>query len=476
MQHHTNAAREVGLDTKLLMDFIFTGLNCAGFGERMRAATVNISGSYGAGIALSPTCAVWPFDCLVRDPAADEQEVKMWLQLLETGYEVFRQTQSGVEELSFQGCLTICRDGHGALVTIFSEQGLEKTFKQCVEMEAKLAKILIAKGWKSYLDQMGVEYYPLDMEPIIDPNRLPIGRDRRTEGAEGESAQHLGTGLEMSLSALAIAGRDKGKAPDNGVPGPALISTRRHSIHGANQSASPAESTVSTSVVTNDDREVDDDTTPTFSPSAPVYKQNVDKWVATAGIPGMHARTAPAWSDDGLDHEDIERQEENQGLGYGLSLAPTLSYPSRQPINPPTHTSTSNTVFNPTPAVARLGSGSVLPAQSRNAKPVTIRFPDGTPIVFPRPSAPKHHLSFGASGDDKASLSTSPNRRGSHDSASTIHTNSGTGSTGTAGSSTVTTGRMKVKLGGSPRRHRDHPRGIVTQTISEESEWFEQRD
>lgn len=56
----------VGLDHKLLMDFIFAGMNCPGFGERMKFQIVSTAGVWGTGINLSPLACFWPFDVVSR--------------------------------------------------------------------------------------------------------------------------------------------------------------------------------------------------------------------------------------------------------------------------------------------------------------------------------------------------------------------------------------------------------------------------
>ena len=56
----------VGLDQKLLMEFVFAGLNCAGFGERQKFQIVISAGPCGRGINISSLARVWPFDLMSR--------------------------------------------------------------------------------------------------------------------------------------------------------------------------------------------------------------------------------------------------------------------------------------------------------------------------------------------------------------------------------------------------------------------------
>ena len=57
-------ARTVGLDTKLLIDFVSAGLNCAGFGERMKYTIAAHSGQVGSSFPINKKSAAWPFDTL----------------------------------------------------------------------------------------------------------------------------------------------------------------------------------------------------------------------------------------------------------------------------------------------------------------------------------------------------------------------------------------------------------------------------
>jgi hypothetical protein len=72
-------AQTVGLDTKLLIDFVSAGLNCVGFGERMRFKIAAQSGQVGASFPINRKSAAWPFDVLsVPFLAPDGQ--KWWFQ------------------------------------------------------------------------------------------------------------------------------------------------------------------------------------------------------------------------------------------------------------------------------------------------------------------------------------------------------------------------------------------------------------
>src|SRR6187402_1536070 len=78
--------REVGLDTKLLMEFIFAGMNCPAFSQRQKYSIVAMSAGPGRGVYLSLHARTWPFQCLTPDPATlPDQDVGMWLHIVQSG-------------------------------------------------------------------------------------------------------------------------------------------------------------------------------------------------------------------------------------------------------------------------------------------------------------------------------------------------------------------------------------------------------
>lgn len=74
-------AQTVGLDHKLLMDFIFAGMNCVGFGERQKSSIVMGAGKWGGGVRLSGLSGCWPFECMGRriGVADDIARVSCWV-------------------------------------------------------------------------------------------------------------------------------------------------------------------------------------------------------------------------------------------------------------------------------------------------------------------------------------------------------------------------------------------------------------
>lgn len=57
-------ADTVGLDNRLLLEYVKAGINCVGFGERMRYEIAAGAGGIGDDFGISMTNAAWPFDVL----------------------------------------------------------------------------------------------------------------------------------------------------------------------------------------------------------------------------------------------------------------------------------------------------------------------------------------------------------------------------------------------------------------------------
>ena len=72
-----------GLDQKLLRDFIFAGINCAGFGERQKHELVTAAGWWGSAIDVPPLNYFWPFDLISRKHGIDNETVKVSAKIQE---------------------------------------------------------------------------------------------------------------------------------------------------------------------------------------------------------------------------------------------------------------------------------------------------------------------------------------------------------------------------------------------------------
>ena len=56
----------VSLSEKLLLDYVFSGLNCRGFGERQRALIHVRGGKVAAPIQVPEIHAYWPFEIVSK--------------------------------------------------------------------------------------------------------------------------------------------------------------------------------------------------------------------------------------------------------------------------------------------------------------------------------------------------------------------------------------------------------------------------
>jgi hypothetical protein len=82
----------VGLDHKLLMDFISAGVNCPGFGERQRFAIVVTAGQWGGGVRMGMLSCFWPFEVVGKrlgGEITDDVVWVSWTTLFHPSFQVF---------------------------------------------------------------------------------------------------------------------------------------------------------------------------------------------------------------------------------------------------------------------------------------------------------------------------------------------------------------------------------------------------
>ncbi|KAK5556027.1 hypothetical protein LTR46_005873 [Exophiala xenobiotica] len=148
-------SREVGLDNKLLMDFLFAGMNCAGFSERQKAIVADASLRVGPGIRISLHARNWPFQTLAANPVMlSDQDIGMWFEVLNMGLAAF--AREGHNFIGVQPHLQVIRDNNGGPLFTYSESGAEISRKAFSRMEKKMLRVLMRKGWSVYMGQLGL--------------------------------------------------------------------------------------------------------------------------------------------------------------------------------------------------------------------------------------------------------------------------------------------------------------------------------
>ncbi|OAP56924.1 hypothetical protein AYL99_09036 [Fonsecaea erecta] len=148
--------REVGLDNKLLMDFVFAGLNAPGFSERQRADIVESSQALACGFRISKHARYWPFQTLSTHPAnLSDQDVGMWLNVLNMGMGVMESQNR--KFIGVEPYLEVIRDADGHVLFQPTEQGLDLKRGQFSAMEKRYMHGMMQLGWHSFMDQMGME-------------------------------------------------------------------------------------------------------------------------------------------------------------------------------------------------------------------------------------------------------------------------------------------------------------------------------
>lgn len=147
--------REVGLDNKLLMDFLFAGMNCPGFSERQKAIIAETSLRVGPGMRISGHARTWPFQTLSPEPAMlSDQDIGMWFEILNMGMSALQR--EGARFVGIRPYLEVVRDNNGFVHFTYSDSGAELSRQVFSRIETKVMKILMRKGWAIYMRQLGM--------------------------------------------------------------------------------------------------------------------------------------------------------------------------------------------------------------------------------------------------------------------------------------------------------------------------------
>lgn len=147
--------REVGLDIKLLMDFLFAGMNCVGFSERQKAAIADASHRVGPGLRTSVHARNWPFQALIANPSAlSDQDIGMWFEILNLGMVTMERENRGV--IGIHPYLDVLRDDKGYLLFKYTDKGSSLRRHQYADMEKHFMREMLHKGWASYMHQAGI--------------------------------------------------------------------------------------------------------------------------------------------------------------------------------------------------------------------------------------------------------------------------------------------------------------------------------
>jgi len=167
--------REVGLDTKLLMEFVFAGMNCPGFSQRMKFSIVTMSAGLGRGVILNAHARFWPFQCLGPDPTkVSDQDIGMWLHIIQSGIEAMIRKQQGIHNIGIEPHLGV-EFVDDCFVVRGTDSGMHLTHQGFAALEEKFLAQVLKKGWAVYLGQYGLVAEELSTlgDPFDDGNSLP---------------------------------------------------------------------------------------------------------------------------------------------------------------------------------------------------------------------------------------------------------------------------------------------------------------
>lgn len=185
-------SREVGLDTKLLLDLIFAGLNAAGFSERQKNQIYQHAVVVGTGFPISKHAAIWPFKTLSAfTPTLTYDDIRMWLGVLNFGMEAMESQGEGA--IGLAPYLLARRDGRGCIVFEPTEKGLDLNRAQYSYVEKKMMVQMIRLGWEAYEHRTGIApplFDPYDVYSDNGPGNLNRAYPFPAFGNHGTFTQH----------------------------------------------------------------------------------------------------------------------------------------------------------------------------------------------------------------------------------------------------------------------------------------------
>ncbi|KAL2447183.1 hypothetical protein ABEF95_013501 [Exophiala dermatitidis] len=197
---HLGADREVGLDVKLLMDFLFAGMNCPGFSERQKAAIADCSRQVGPGFGPSVHARNWPFQALGPHPITlPDQEIAMWFEVLNLG--MVEMERDNPQTIGIPPNLEVVRDNKGYILFTYTEAGGQLPRAQYAALEKRFMEKMMHKGWISYMHQSGIALPPGFEENFQDSTDDAADNNNGVAG-EGHAITQLGESGEATNKAI----------------------------------------------------------------------------------------------------------------------------------------------------------------------------------------------------------------------------------------------------------------------------------
>ena len=147
--------RTVGLDSRLLEAFVKTGLNCPGFAEWQKNQIVGVVDGDIADYGISKWSAEWPFECLAKPPGVSDQDIGMWLDLINTG------AARLIEQMPNQVWLTkffkVGADRDRRVGFELSEDCKKCSFRDVAMKEYGLMIVLVQAGFEQWFEARGLD-------------------------------------------------------------------------------------------------------------------------------------------------------------------------------------------------------------------------------------------------------------------------------------------------------------------------------
>lgn len=201
--------REVGLNHKLLRDLIFAAVNVPIFSVLQKTALCRVAGAHGSGVPLGCFSEAWPFQTLEHVQGTDENVIRFWLEIFDTGFHIMDQggMQTGFEEYII---FTRTDDGFGFPIAEWTAAGLELTIDMAVKAEIAAVRQYIDCGLQTWTRERHVRFEPVPTHTLT--NVFDHAQYRTVFSMAGSlDPQATAPGSQPATNSSAFAGRHHGK-------------------------------------------------------------------------------------------------------------------------------------------------------------------------------------------------------------------------------------------------------------------------
>lgn len=156
--------REVGLSWALLHDLTYTSIR-APFSLSQKAALLRASGPFGDTVReVAWFAASWPFQTIVPYDNFNDDVLKYWLELFDSGYEVMQEEH---QRTPHERYMFVKRNDDGYPVTEWTDEGLMLSMEAGIRMESDVMMTYISRARGTPAKDKGLQIDEWESETFL---------------------------------------------------------------------------------------------------------------------------------------------------------------------------------------------------------------------------------------------------------------------------------------------------------------------